>query len=271
MSKWLDQALFIDHDVTLAAAGSAAAVGLVLQAAEFAKERQLLLEDFFSWKVIRSRYYITLRRPLTRAVIDILCASEVFVPALGIQAVLAVAFPFVVAGGSGAMAGFIALSVFLLQCLMKFRILVGLDGSDQMQAVVWAGLTAMSFGGEGSHLSMAAGLFISGQLLLSYVVAGWAKLISTTWRSGRAIPAIVKTTTYGSPFFHRCFSLPGVGFLTAWWVMLFESFSPLALIFGRAGAAVLFVVGMSFHLGVAVVMGLWSFLWAFLACFPVLF
>lgn len=54
----------------------------------------------------------------------------------------------------------------------------------------------------------------------------------------------------------------------AWAVIAFEVLFPLSLCFGSTGAIVGMAVAGSFHLATAVLMGLNSFLWAFLAAFP---
>jgi hypothetical protein len=53
-----------------------------------------------------------------------------------------------------------------------------------------------------------------------------------------------------------------------WGVIAFECGSPSLVLGGTSGALLLTAVGLSFHLGTAVVMGLNTFVWAFGACYP---
>ena len=64
---------------------------------------------------------------------------------------------------------------------------------------------------------------------------------------------------------------PAVSRAICWQVILFECLSPFLILAGVPGAIVMMVVGMGFHIGVAVVMGLNNFVWAFGACYPAVF
>jgi hypothetical protein len=119
------------------------------------------------------------------------------------------------------------------------------------------------------HVAQASLWFIAIQGCLSYFVAGIAKVISPVWRSGEAVRRILGTRTYGS---RRSASLvsgrDGVCVALSWLVMLFECTFPLALAFGITGFAIFAVLGIFFHITNAVIMGLNTFVWAFVATYP---
>ena len=54
----------------------------------------------------------------------------------------------------------------------------------------------------------------------------------------------------------------------AWFVIAFEVTFPLALVLGPTGVAVYAAVGALFHVSNAVLMGLNTFVWAFVATYP---
>jgi hypothetical protein len=58
-----------------------------------------------------------------------------------------------------------------------------------------------------------------------------------------------------------------LGFTAGWLVMLFEVIFPIVFVAPAPIVAVLLMVGLAFHLGCAVLMGLNSFVWAFPATY----
>lgn len=104
------------------------------------------------------------------------------------------------------------------------------------------------------------------------MTAGVAKLVSATWRSGKALPAILATYAHGHPWAASILAAhPRVGTLLAWGVMLFEVLFLFLLLGPYEVALATAMVGVGFHLGCAVLMGLNSFPWAFSATYICLF
>jgi hypothetical protein len=56
-----------------------------------------------------------------------------------------------------------------------------------------------------------------------------------------------------------------------WAVIAFECGAPLLVFGGAHGIVLLIVCGTAFHVGIAIVMGLNNFVWAFTAAYPALF
>jgi hypothetical protein len=154
---------------------------------------------------------------------------------------------------------------------LKVRSLFGEDGADQMGQIVSIGalLTATGIALNALVLSFAGTLLIAGQLILSYFVAGFSKLLSSEWRLGQAIVAVMGTHSYGHDFAARVVGgnvLTRVSF--CWLVILAETLFPLA-IFAPHSALLLALAGFfMFHVANAYFMGLNTFLWAFAAAYP---
>lgn len=153
----------------------------------------------------------------------------------------------------------------------NWRRLFGDDGSDQMNSILLLTLW-LCVGPHSTAFILKAGLwFLALQACLSYATAGIAKLLSGEWRSGEAIFRIFNTATYGigpvARFLgrHKRFSR-----LLCWSVILAESLFPLCLFLPEPWNWTFLVWGALFHLQCAVIMGLNSFLWAFLATYPAL-
>lgn len=144
----------------------------------------------------------------------------------------------------------------------------GLDGSDQMQIIILASLAAFYWVTD-PMVKMAALWFIAAQLILSYLAAGVAKLVSATWRSGDAIVGVLATDNYGNRLVgswvrQNRHAAP----LICWSVILFECLAPALVFLGPIPCMVFLGMGLLFHLSIAVAMGLNNFLWSFGAAYP---
>ncbi|HTD58196.1 MAG TPA: hypothetical protein VK672_04820 [Solirubrobacteraceae bacterium] len=167
-------------------------------------------------------------------------------------------------------AGVAAALILLARMLLYMRNQLGLDGSDQMMLVVCTGVAiALLVPDHGAQVLAID--YMAAQLLLSYAVAGVAKAISPSWRSGRAITGILSTIGYGSPpvgaFLKRHSPL---ALAACWSVIVFECSAPLLILLGTPGALAIIAVGLGFHVSIALLMGLNNFLWSFGATYPAL-
>ncbi|MFI1106139.1 hypothetical protein [Streptomyces melanogenes] len=163
----------------------------------------------------------------------------------------------------------------VLACVLATTILItlyrspyGLDGADQMAAfaAVTAALVLLVGDGPAARVLLHV---LTAQVTLSYFIAGMAKLVSPVWRDGTCLSLILSTGSYHAPrlaaLLHR---LPALGKAMAWSVMLFEvAFFALILLPGTGLWCVL-AMGIAFHVGVAVTMGLTTFVFAFAATYP---
>jgi hypothetical protein len=123
-----------------------------------------------------------------------------------------------------------------------------------------------------NHLPLAGFYFICLQATLSYVTAGIAKAISPAWRSGKALPAVINTATYGNRGFSTLLAKrTEISGILCWAVILFECAFPIALIAPRWLLISLLIMGLGFHISNAVMMGLNVFVWSFLGTYPAIF
>jgi hypothetical protein len=250
-----------------------AAVGVAIDAAQTLVARSSLAPTgLFSWKVLRlGRHYLVagrLARPLgmlfrypqilALPILQLACAPFLlFAPLLPSQVVR----PTV---------AFAALTTAMARMLFYMRQQFGLDGADHMLVVV---LLATGFGAlfGDTAAGSAAVDYAALQLLLSYAVAGTAKAISPTWRSGHAIVGVTRTIDYGQTHVHRLVKRYRVlAKATCWSVIGFECLAAPLILLGVKGAWVVLIAGLCFHIGVAAVMGLNVYVWAFAACYPAL-
>ncbi|MCF1592913.1 alpha/beta fold hydrolase [Streptomyces muensis] len=145
----------------------------------------------------------------------------------------------------------------------------GTDGSDQVSFLVQSVTTVARAGERNRRLVDACLWFIALQSTLSYAVSGWVKLSSPTWRSGRALPGVMRTLTYGDrPTWELARRHPRAAHALCAGVLALECAFPLAFV--AKGRPALLMVGSAaaFHLANARLMGLGRFLSSFVSMHP---
>lgn len=160
--------------------------------------------------------------------------------------------------------------ILLILMLTHLRSQYGLDGSDQMKVIVVAGLFVF-YAVPDPVIQQFSLLFIAFQSLLSYFTSGFAKLVSPIWRGGQAMSGIVSTMSYGNKTVSRLLlGNPTLSKLLCWIVIVFECGLPLLVFTGGDTALVFAIVGVAFHLSIALLMHLNSFFWTFISTYPAL-
>jgi hypothetical protein len=149
---------------------------------------------------------------------------------------------------------------------------LGGDGSDQMNTILLCTCFLAAGPWSTRPIQYLGMVFIIAEVMLSYETSGISKLVSPAWRSGAAIPAILATATYGAPRISgilRSHAVVATG--ACWAVILCEMAFPLALLLPPHGLVIALAFGFLFHLSIAFLMGLNTFLWAFCATYPFVF
>ncbi len=164
------------------------------------------------------------------------------------------------------------LALILAATLVVHHAMVfGLNAADQMVLVVFAGATVAEAGLALDRDALVLGGlgFVAAQAGLAYFVAGVAKRAGPAWRAGDAVRAIVDTTAFGlapvSDALHRSASAARAASFV---VVAYEVAFPVVFLLPVEAAAAYLGVGLLLHLGIAAVMGLNLFLWAFAAAYP---
>jgi hypothetical protein len=155
---------------------------------------------------------------------------------------------------------------------LRGRRILGGDGAERLTTIILIAATLAFIPITSPDRATLAVAFLAGQSSLAYVTAGAAKLVSPVWRGGSALPGILATYGHGHAWAATMLKAhPTVGKVLGWGVMLFEVLFPLLLLGPYAVALTAALVGVSFHIGCAVLMGLNSFPWAFPATYICLF
>lgn len=165
------------------------------------------------------------------------------------------------------------LALAILNLAINWRSPFGIDGAYQMTVLVATALFVGALGTAlGSDSAWSLSLwFVSAQLVLSFFVAGTAKLISRSWRSGQALPGIMSTNMYGNRAMHRLmWGHARRSKALCWSVISFEILFPLVLILPAPIALAILLGGILFHASTALVMGLNDFFLSFIPAYPAL-
>jgi len=187
---------------------------------------------------------------------------------LGVRLLAALALPF---ASHGAMQIALLLALVATAWQIKLRAWLGEDGSDQIGQIVTIGalLIALGRAADDLLLAFAGTLLITGQLLLAYFIAGFAKLLSPQWRDGQAVVGVAGTHSYGNALGARVFASHGwIAMAFCWGVIVCETIFPLFL-FAPPGVLLWALGGfIAFHIATGYFMGLNTFLWAFVSAYP---
>ena len=140
-------------------------------------------------------------------------------------------------------------------------------GSDRMTLLILACLSAAHMLPEGRAQDLAFG-YLAAQLVMSYVVSGWVKVVNPDWRDGTALSDVFRFSAYPVSDGLRSWSGRPVALrIASWAVMLLELLFPLVLLHPIALTAGL-VATAAFHFSNACFFGLNRFFWAWIAAYP---
>lgn len=164
----------------------------------------------------------------------------------------------------------LVLHLAITSLLLGGRTSFGMDGADQKSALTLLALGIATLVPTPT-VKAAALWFIAAQLTLSYVTSGLAKIPGAQWRSGAAIWGVLATRMYGVPALGVWLKgHPRLCAVLSWSVILSEVAFASVLVAPEPLAWALIGGGVAFHAATAVLMGLNTFLWAFLAGYPAL-
>jgi hypothetical protein len=140
-------------------------------------------------------------------------------------------------------------------------------GSDRMGLLILFCLTLTQLLPSQKWQEYAFG-YLALQLVLSYFIAGWVKIINPDWRSGRALRDVFLFSAYPVSENMRAWANhPRSISCASWAVMIFELLFPFTIM-GRETLLVGLIVASVFHLANACLFGLNRFFWTWLAAFP---
>ena len=242
------------------------ACGVVLSSSEWlVNVRHLRNEALLGWPISQLRHHVLAQGFAPRVLNPLFRYPRVTL----LIVVRLVSALFLVAGITDNFVHTALISAVALTTIgIALRSPFGLDGSDQMAAFIFATLFLEQVW-PGPAVESTFLWVIALQSCLAYFTAGFAKLVSPTWRDGSAVFGIASTRMYGVPSAARWIKEHGwfcVGI--AWSVILTECLFPLALVAPFPLVVALLAGGGAFHVMSGFTMGLNTFVWSFFATYP---
>ena len=140
-------------------------------------------------------------------------------------------------------------------------------GADRMSLLIMCCLCLTYFLPTRQWQEMAFG-YLAIQLILSYFISGWVKLVNPQWRNGQALVDVFRFSAYPvSESLRGWAQSPRVLLVMSWLVIIFELVFPLSIL-SNISLIIALVIAASFHLSNAFFFGLNRFFWIWLAAYP---
>lgn len=228
-----------------------AALAVAIASLELLVARRALSDDgVFAWPILRREF---------PRVAGLVFAYRPTLVVLALQLAAAFALPWL-AHPAPAWIAFATTLAIAVRFRGSFN-----GGSDSMLLVVTLSLAVAYTWPEHARIALT---YCAVQLVLSYFLAGVAKLRDPAWRSGRALAILVELPQYRVPrsLASIIARLTRIG---SWAILAFEIAFPLVFASPLA-CTILLVIGAAFHIGNALVFGLDRFVWTWLAAYPAL-
>lgn len=140
-------------------------------------------------------------------------------------------------------------------------------GCDRMSLLILSCLTLAHILPTGQGKEMAFG-YLALQLILSYFMSGWVKVVNPEWRIGRALQDVFLFSAYPvSESLRGWKNWPCLLFIMSWAVMGFELIFPLTFI-SQTALIIALIIAATFHFANACLFGLNRFFWIWITAYP---
>lgn len=258
------------HNVSETANVTAAILGIyfALASAELLSRSEALDAGLLSWRFGRLRHKWCVRGhtgDLLNSFLEYPAVTKLIALRLGLALFLIVS-PVIIVPQFLRSAAIVTIAI--LSLALSLRHAHGGDGADQFALI---SIVSLSVGQVSKRATADALAFIVFQLLLAYTVAGFAKLMSKKWRSGTGLMKLAQTRSYGTGWLAMLLTkhsaLPQV---LSWIIILVQLAMVPLFLAGLPYLLIAIAIGITFHLSMAVVMRLHTFVWAFLSAYPAL-
>lgn len=229
-------------------------------------------DGIFTWKIVESSFNRRSARLLKPFLSRFSLALAMRIVAGAVLVLSVVLAELSLSASFAVLAPVLVLLLLFSDVLILLRFTGGLSGASHMSTVVNGGLLfVVAFPGNETVRTVAL-LFIALQGILSYFVAGVAKLVGSSWRNGEAIEAIFSTQAWGDDrVFGLVQSYPPMKRVGSWSVMGFELLFPVVLVLDPTFLPVMFAIAIGFHLFNAVFMGINGFIYIFPGTYPAIY
>ncbi|ARV16643.1 hypothetical protein [Polaribacter sp. SA4-12] len=146
----------------------------------------------------------------------------------------------------------------------------GTMGSDQITKIVFV-VGVIAYGFNTQNIYQISLYFITSLLFVAYLTSGWIRILQPTWRNGKDLMVVLRQHTYGNKTAWKLGKKHPklIGFVSLL-ILIFECFIPITLILPIEWVFFYLFLGVLFHFMNAVILGLNTFFWSFIALYPAL-
>jgi len=253
-------------DAVLSLSARIAGFSILLSSLELLSNHRVLRDDgLMSWSIGRLRLQ-TFSVARSAPVWNGLLSYPNVLAFLALRAVFATTI--VMAPIEYCLSPFVTIPLCALIFLVDTRTRYGHDGADQLASFTILSIAVTSLSPT-PLARVACVLFLAFQACLAYGTAGWCKVIMPGWRDGTYLAAILATRIYGAPPLGRFLSThPLLARIATIGVVGWECTFPLVLLVPEPMVWAILGMGVLFHILNAMLMGLNTFVWSFLATYP---
>ena len=140
-------------------------------------------------------------------------------------------------------------------------------GSDRMGLLILCCLCLVHFATTPLWQEIAFG-YLALQLILSYFISGWVKVVNRDWRNGRALSDVFQFSAYPvSEQLRLWIKFPRLLLFMSWAVITFELLFPFSLL-SSVSLGFALIIAAIFHFTNACLFGLNRFFWIWIAAYP---
>ena len=140
-------------------------------------------------------------------------------------------------------------------------------GADRMGLLILCCLCLVHFAPTPRWQEIAFG-YLAIQLILSYFISGWVKVVNRDWRSGLALSDVFQFSAYPvSEQLRLLVKYPNFILFISWAVIIFELLFPFS-VFSSTSLVLALIIAALFHFANACLFGLNRFFWIWIAAYP---
>jgi hypothetical protein len=244
--------------------GFAAVSSMILAAEIFSQRNLFAARGLLSWRIERLNHPVV-SRFLVHVGLDVFFQTPTFLGFQAVRFIMAMTLLFAIVAEKSTW--MLLLLMVLITLTSHFRASAANDGSDQFTLIVLIASCLAEI--VGSPLAYrGACYFIAGEAMVAYSTSGWLKLAEPGWRDGSIVTGILGSSTYGNPRLHRLFATHArVSVVSGLAVAAGDCMLGVAAFLPPSAALLVLLFGVALHAGIARVLGLNTFLWAFCATY----
>ena len=163
------------------------------------------------------------------------------------------------------------LIITLYLAFFQRRNLYGFDGSEQMLQVIFLLLLFNSLSSSYSFKLVIYYAFVI-HIFISYFFSGYNKLKGKAWRKGEALQKILYTDSFGNKKINSILSkYPFLSKSLTYITVIYQIGFPFVMMIPLYELRIIYLCfGIFFHIGIGITMGLNTFIFSFLAIYPIL-